>query len=318
MLAKPDTGKATQVAETQMEEQLQAMIDSLTEKINKASKFDQRGGGGGGGGGSKKPQMPSEAELRLLKRNQEAINVQTPKLDAQPEKDKEALMNLGNRQGEIRNLLDQLIQKATQGQAKLGPEPDPKDQLPEEASKEDVDNQEVQDDLLHDRVNGKTVDKGIKGAGDRMGRVRQRLALNNDPGKVTQEIQKRIVVDLDELIKMAQKTEGKPKPGSGKPGDKMGPPKPAPGQGQQPMAQGKQPGQPSKGGQSPAQNSTLTQGGAPNVDPNADVTEKRAGWGGITPREREAVQESAGEQVIGKYRQLVDDYYRSLSEKTAK
>src|SRR6185437_6368051 len=54
-LAKPDTGKPTQVAEAHTEKQLQDMIDSLVQKINQP-KFDQRGGGGKGGGqGQPKP-----------------------------------------------------------------------------------------------------------------------------------------------------------------------------------------------------------------------------------------------------------------------
>ena len=98
-LAKPDTGKPAQVAEKHTEDQLQAMIDSLVEKIKDKSKFDQRNGGGGGGGGSQKPKLPTEAELRLLKKNQEAINDGTVEADKQKEKDKEELLALGGPPG---------------------------------------------------------------------------------------------------------------------------------------------------------------------------------------------------------------------------
>ena len=84
-LAKPDTGKPTQVAEKHTEDQIQAMIDCLIQKVRK-SPFDQRGGGGGGG--KKKPKMPSEAELRLLKRNQETVSTATHDQDEQAKKDK--------------------------------------------------------------------------------------------------------------------------------------------------------------------------------------------------------------------------------------
>ena len=49
-LAKPETGKPTQAEETRIEEQLQAMIDSLAIKPQQ-KEFDQRNKGGQGGGG---------------------------------------------------------------------------------------------------------------------------------------------------------------------------------------------------------------------------------------------------------------------------
>ncbi|HWE04552.1 MAG TPA: DUF4175 family protein [Tepidisphaeraceae bacterium] len=316
-LAKPETGKPTQMAETHTEDQLQAMIDSLVQKMRK-SEFDQRNSGGGGGGGSQKPKLPTEAELRLLGKNQQAVNEKTIEADKQKEKDKEQLLALGGRQGEIRGLLDQLIQKASQGKTRLGPEPDPKDQLPGNASKEDVDNQEMQDDLLGSAKPGAPSgnDKSVQATGDRMARARQRLALNNDPGAVTQEIQKRISLDIDDLIKQAQQTvANKPKPGSGK-GEKMGPPQPQPGQGPQQASKSDKPGQNS--GKQAATDSQLSQGEKPNADLSGNVKEAMEEWGRITQRDRQAVQEGAGEQVIGKYKKFVEDYYRSLAEQASK
>jgi hypothetical protein len=40
-----------------------------------------------------------------------------------------------------------------------------------------------------------------------------------------------------------------------------------------------------------------------------------AEWGGLTPRQRAAILDSRDEQVIDKYRQLIEDYYRSLNQK---
>ena len=82
--------------------------------------------------------LPTESELRLLKDLQLAINKSTKTIDAEKVKDQPKLLALGNRQGELRNLLDETIKKASQGKQQLGPEPDPKDQLPEEAGKEQV------------------------------------------------------------------------------------------------------------------------------------------------------------------------------------
>ena len=312
-LAKPDTGKVTQAEETRIEEQLQAMIDSLAIKPRQ-SDFQNRGGGGKGGGQSK-VRMPSEAELRLLKALQQAVNNSTVKIDAQPDKDKQTLLSLGGRQGELRELLDKMIQKATQGKVKLGPEPDNKDQLPEEAKKEDVEDQEFEKQLLQDKLTDDQTTNGVKLTGDRMARSRQRLALNNDPGKITQEIQKRIQIDLDNLIKLAQAQQAQAKPGQGQqPGDK---PKPQPGQpqpGPQQVAKGQEH---REQGLTPAQQSTLTQGGPPQVDISQDIKEKIEQWGKMHPRDRDAVLEGASEKINPKYQKLVEDYFKSLSEKGA-
>lgn len=149
--------------------------------------------------------------------------------------------------------------------------------------------------------------------------ARQRLALNHDPGQVTQEIQKRIVTDMDTLIQLAQQQQqqSSPSPGSGKPGEKMNGPKP--GQGQQQVASGPKS---NDGGAAPASKSgNVSNGGkgdAPNQDLSRDIQESAKEWGGLTARQRQAVQEGASEKVIEKYKQFVDDYYRSLSEEASK
>jgi hypothetical protein len=314
-LAKPDTGTVTQAEETRIEEQLQAMIDSLAVKPQQ-KEFNERNKGGKGGGSSK-VRMPGEAELRLLKALQQAVNNSTVKIDAVPDKDKQTLLSLGGRQGELRDLLDKMIQKATGNKVKLGPEPDNKDQLPEEAKKEDVEDQEFEKQLLQDKLTDDQTTNSVKLTGDRMARSRQRLALNNDPGKITQEIQKRIQVDLDNLIKLAQAQQSQSKPGQGqpKPGDK---PKPQPGQPQPgPQQVAKAGKEHQEQGQQPAQESTLAQGGAPQVDLSQDIKEKMQEWGRLHPRDRDAVLEGATEKVNPKYQKLVEDYFKSLSEKGA-
>ena len=314
-LAKPETGTPTQAEETRIEEQLQAMIDSLAIKPQQKEYEDRNKGGKGGG--SNKVRMPSEAELRLLKALQQAVNNSTVKIDAdkEKEKDKQKLLSLGGRQGELRDLLDKMIQKATQGKVKLGAEPDNKDQLPEEAKKEDVDKQELVDQMLSDKPSDDQTTNSVKLTGDRMARSRQRLALNNDPGKVTQEIQKRIQIDLDSLIKLAQAQQAQMKPGQGppKPGDKSkqpGPPQPGP----QQVAKN---GQHQETGKTAAQESTFAQGGAPQVDISQDIKEMMKQWGQLHPRDRDAVLEGASEKVNPKYQKMVEDYFKSLSEKAA-
>ena len=322
-LAKPETGKLTQAEQTRIEEQLQAMIDNLAKKPPERSKFDQAdGGGGGSGGGKKPPKMPTDVELRLLKALQVSVNKNTEVADAEVKKnggkkDAQKLLALGGRQGELRNVLDQLLQKATKGNVKLT---DPKDneQLPEEAGEAAIEGQELVNELLND--NGKaadTAEKTIKLVGDRMFRSRDRLAKGNDPGQTTQAIQKKIVSDLDGLIALAQKQQaasGKPKPGD--PGD--GDPQPGQPQGQPggPQQAGSKSKDHAEGGESPAEQSTLSQGNDPQTDITKDLKEKASEWGSISPRLRDAVKEGQNEKLADqKYDQFVKDYYREVSKK---
>ena len=169
-------------AEEHVEEQLQAMIDSLVEDRQK--QFNSRDNSGGQQqrhSRAEKPKLPSEAELRLLKKNQEAINKGTDADGQSRNKDKEVVLDLG-RSGQLRNLLDHLDSAGTEGKQKLGAEPDNRDQLPEEAKKEDVDDQELTQDLLGDNPTEDSAARRSKLTGDRMARSRQRLALNDDPG----------------------------------------------------------------------------------------------------------------------------------------
>jgi len=324
-LAKPKTDLVVQTQQKRIEEQLEAMIKNLAQKPPEKPEFASRGGGGGGGGGGKPPpRMPTDVELRLLKDLQQAVNKATTIIDAEVakaggKKDAEKLVGLGGRQGELRNLLDQLLKAASEGEMSLAPEPKDTEKLPEEASVADIEDQEFLNDLLENKLDADTVEKTIKLVGDRMGRSRQRLALDNDPGKTTQEIQKRIVLDLDNLIKLAQQQQqqgGKPQPGQ--PGQKPGQPQPGQGEGpQQAGQQGQQPGQQSNGGNQAAADSSMGQGGTPNEDLSKVLEEKGREWGLITDRDRGAVMDSAGETTAEKYRKYVEDYYRELGKKAS-
>jgi hypothetical protein len=142
-----------------------------------------------------------------------------------------------------------------------------------------------------------------------MARSRQRLALNSDPGKVTQEIQKRIIIDLDKMIEGARNQQaqasGQPKPGQGQ-------------QQQQP-----QPGdaKAQNNGQQSQQNHAQTPAATDNPGGNAArqqdlsqaIKESEAEWGKISPRARDAVIEGTSEQIIEKYRKYVEDYYRGVA-----
>jgi hypothetical protein len=318
-LAKTDTGKKTQITQVAIADQLKDMIDSLKETPPRKSKFDQRGGAGGGGGASPPPHMPTEAELRLLKALQARVNNGTKAAAADAAKDKGEITNLGGKQGKIRNMLGQMMERAG---GKLGPEPDNRDLLPEETTKEAIENQELEKGLLEDQK--PEADKGEKEAnlvGDRMGRSRQRLALNTDPGKTTQMIQDKIIADLNDLIQQAQQqqSQGSPKP---QPGDKK-PGEPKPGEGQ-PDAEGK-PGQgkPTPGqakantAKTPAPNTTLGGGGDTNADLHQTIAESLKIWGLTTPRDRQAMLEGAGDQPVEKYKDMIDKYYKAMATKAS-
>jgi hypothetical protein len=111
-LGKPVTGPPTQAEQVRVVQQLDAMIKSLEVKPLER-RFASRSGGGGG---QCSPKLPPEAELRLLKQLQQAVNQSTRTLDVQPQKDKPKVMALGNRQGELRKLLDETLQKSTGGE----------------------------------------------------------------------------------------------------------------------------------------------------------------------------------------------------------
>jgi hypothetical protein len=258
--------------------------------------------------------MPSEAELQLLKALQLAVNKSTRIIDQQKDKDKEKLLALGGRQGEMRNLLDKMIQRATQGKVKLGPEPDNRDQLPEEAKKGAVEDQELDNQLLNQKLTEDQTENTIKLTGDRMARSRQRLALNNDPGEITQEIQKRIVIDLDGLIEQARNQQAQMRPGQRPQRGNQGQ-QPQPGQGnrgQQQIANGQR----RENGQNPAQESVLAPGGQPQVDISQQIKQEMREWASLHPRDRQAIVEGEQEKVNPKYQKLVDDYYKTLNQKT--
>ncbi len=132
-LAKPQTDVVTQAEQTRIEEQIQAMIDSLSVKPKEIPFANKSSGGGGkgsgpaavadGGGAAVDEAIAAGGEQGDRDHQPEAVTIRIRRW-----------WRLGDRQGQLRDVLDQLLQKASHGQTKLGPEPDPKDKLPEEAS----------------------------------------------------------------------------------------------------------------------------------------------------------------------------------------
>lgn len=314
-LARPSTGVATQTEQQRILEQLDAMIKNLAVRPPRRSDFHSPPGGGGGGGGQPpRPQLPSEVELRLLKDLQLAVNKATKVLNALPDKDKPKLVALGGRQGELRGVLDQLLQKASRGMVKLDPEPDPAERLPEEAGREELDNQEFDEWLRGGRSGDDQLVNDVKQAGQRMGRSRQRLALNHDPGKTTQLIQERIIQNLDNLIQMARQQQAQASSRQGQPSQPGQ--QPQPGEGQMGQQQTGQP-QPNRGS-TPASSERRGGTGDTNADLSKDIREKAAEWGTLTPKERQAVIDGMHDKAIPKYKRLIDEYYEMMSRKRSK
>ncbi|MGF1632386.1 MAG: hypothetical protein ACFCVE_00925 [Phycisphaerae bacterium] len=312
LLAGRSTDEVTQVKHDRIVKQLGLMIENL-ELEQLEEKFEQAGGGGGSGNGQGGgPRLPSEVELKLLQALQLDVNEDTKAAADDPVK--EETFALGKRQGELRNLLDELLQQASQGETKLGPEPDAADLLPEEADEQAVEEDELMGDLLGGgEGNENAQDRKVNLVGDRMARSRQRLALNNDPGKTTQIIQERIVIDIQSLIEQAQQQRQNPQSQqqqmAGQQQQQLDE------QQQQAMQQGQpqqQPGQ-AEAGQEAAQESGQGPAGQA-ADASADIRETAAEWGSLSPRERQAIIDSRGEEVVEEYRKLIEDYYRALAQ----
>jgi hypothetical protein len=117
---------------------------------------------------------------------------------------------------------------------------------------------------------------------------------------------------MDDLIAQARAQQqqmansGQPRPGQ---------PRPQPRPGEQAQAQNQgQPGQPRpNNGQKPAEQSGAPGEAAPQTDLSQEIAQSEAEWGRLSPRARDAVIEGASETPIGKYRNLIEDYYRGVA-----
>jgi hypothetical protein len=272
---------------------------------------------GGGGQSSGAPPLPTEAELRMLKALQLTLNRNTVDANAIPNQANQnaELLDLGTRQSDLRTLLDKLLEKASRGSAKLGPEPPNKDLLPEELAANDSDDRELDSQLLTGKPGAEPADQQVNRVGDRMSRSRQRLALNHDGGQVTQLVQQKIVSDLDDLIQQARQREAQTRNSPHSSPQQQAQPADAQASAQN---QGKpQPAAPRNPGATPAANSRHD--GPPGQDAqlSADIKQSLAEWGQVTPRLRQALVDGSGESVVEPYRKMIEDYYKSLATKSS-
>jgi hypothetical protein len=127
-----------------------------------------------------------------------------------------------------------------------------------------------------------------------------------DTGSVTQETQRRIVMDLDVLIEMAKKMQQQSS-SSQQPGQQKGQ--------QKQQSEGNQQGPHAEGGSKAAEQSTLPGGGASAASSNgSDIREKSTEWGGLPARDRDLVSHGANEQYLPAYQDQIRKYYESLAE----
>jgi hypothetical protein len=318
-LAKPQTDEVTQAQQARIEDQIQAMIDSLSVKPKQIPFANKSNGGGGSGGkgGQKAPTLPTEAELRLEKALQQAVNKATvtiSNLDGDHSTDLDAL---GQRQEQLRGLLDKLVQKSSNGQVKLGPEPDLKDKLPEEASSDQVDDQELTQNLLQGdgSPNPDKMKDDLNLVGQRMGRSRERLGMDHDPGKVTQDIQSRILKGMDDLIDMSREQEAESK--TQQPSGQGNQAQPADAQANANPQNSNQSGQQRASGTTPAAQSTPGHDVDTTGTPTTDITQSLKEWGNISPRRRAAVIEAQSEKAVQKFKEYIDGYYQALGNRQA-
>ena len=139
---------------------------------------------------------------------------------------------------------------------------------------------------------------------DRMGQSEHRLT-DKDPGEVTQEMQRRIVADLDVMIEFARQQRQQSKPGPPQP--------PQPGEARQPSS-GNQQGPNNEGGNTAAANSQLPGGGFANGEKGDMRNTGAANWGDLPPRDRAQVSHGANEEPLPKYKEEIERYYQALAE----
>ncbi len=128
-----------------------------------------------------------------------------------------------------------------------------------------------------------------------------------DGGDVTQEIQHRIVLDLDALIELARNQQNNNQSQQQQPSQ--------PGQKTQQNPGQNSAGQQQAHGNQAANNSQLPGGGVAAPQSNGqDIRQRSSEWGNLPPRERDLIVNGAKEEALPSYKELVQRYYQALSE----
>ena len=127
-----------------------------------------------------------------------------------------------------------------------------------------------------------------------------------DPGEVTQEVQRRIVTDLDVLIELAKKSQSS---------SSQQPQKPKPGQEKQESKGEKTKGS-GMGGSNAATDSQMNSGEA-SASPNSkDIHEVNQDetWKNLPARDRDKIINGMKEEVLPGYQRMIEKYYEELAK----
>jgi len=166
------------------------------------------------------------------------------------------------------------------------------------AVREAVDRDEELRELLGEQQ--KDLVSRMKG---RMEQSEKRLGGENDPGAQTQEIQRRIIGDIDDLIAAMEKNR-RPRDGRKTSDPADGPENPIKG----PPSAGA-----SEAAKSAAAKSEKSASDAPAKKGSPDIRERAEVFMQIAPRAVPSVIEGATEQVSPKYRGLTEAYYKAVA-----
>ena len=150
--------------------------------------------------------------------------------------------------------------------------------------------------MYFDMVNWSPDPKDLSNIEKLMDNSGRRLDLSR-PGEKTQDIQKKIVFRLDEVIKELenQAKGGGQCNGGNCPGG------------------GKKPGAGSLNPSSPAPDSTIMGGSGPGKIDEKKLRAVAEQWGGLPPAERAKVVEDITRDLPAKYKPMIDEYFKSLN-----
>jgi hypothetical protein len=151
----------------------------------------------------------------------------------------------------------------------------------------------------------------------RMRQAQQQID-GNQSGPATQTLQQHIIADLDRLIEEARKScsgsSACNKPGQGASGNPgQAPTRPSASQPQQQSQQA--PPQPPKEKPAATSNERRTQAAKGQQTDTAESLEMmKKVWGVLPPHEQQQLLQLPAEEFLPKYQQLIEEYYRRLSE----
>ena len=142
--------------------------------------------------------------------------------------------------------------------------------------------------------------------GRKMLDVEDRLGRHDSSGD-TQAMQEEIVKELQELIKNARMRKGSGSSSGGKSGKTT----PRAGLGKKPGAKS---GSASRAGATVESTERLGKAAAKKVDPKDVQKRVEASWGVLPEQVREQMRHSAGEDFLGEYELMIENYFKRLAE----